>query len=241
MNATVTPLPNPTPVFIDPLSYEAYLKWLNSTDNGTLPQNPDYIEGHPETASGYLIYTPPSPTPTPTPTPDPLDGMIHQRRDVSLIDLGYNAEQNGYLTLIPLASNDTGVFPYYSIGDRPVFHLKFSCRNPVEYVNPIVEIQINKIDDYGHEVPGWSPFCITLIDTIPAAEYTYDGELCQASTWEFTADPGFYIPPFFTDSKGVKTYTKGMYMIHFTIWTPEKDLVLDKISHETTILPNEMI
>ena len=223
--------------YVDPLSPDGYAEYELWMKENPAPS----VKPFDGTNYGVSIYGSPTPTPTPTPTPIPWDaGMVHQYRAVNLIDLGFDAEQNGYLTLIPQSSNDTGVFLYYSVGDMPVFHLKFSCRNPVTYVNPVVQIDINKVDDYGHEVPGWT-FNKTLNSTIPKASYTYDGDLTEASTWTLTADPGFLIPPYFTDDAGNKEYTNGMYIIHITIWTPNKDLILDKISHETTILADKMI
>lgn len=180
-----TSIPCPTPTFQDPLSQQAYLNWVNSTKNGSLPQSPGYIEGHPETAHGYLIYTAPSPTPTPTPVIDPFANYTHlPLRDGEYLPPNeYNAV-NGNESLFWNMYKTSGLEDYYhnDVGycDEPMFRIEFLSRYLDEVKDPYIKITIEKfyLDPATYNVTWYSVFTVPLAwyenVTIPKPYWNYD-------------------------------------------------------------------
>jgi hypothetical protein len=236
---TVTPTPVPTPVFPDPIIDEEYWIWKNSTKNNTLPNNPWYVPGHPETQPGYIIYTPtPVPTPTPTPTPDPWDSYKHlplrtweylPPNDYTAVNANESLFWNMYRSkgLEDFYHNDPGYC------DNPMFHLEFLSRYLDEVKEPYVSITFEKlsIDPVTYNTSWYNVFDIPLAwyenTTIPKPTWNYDHTAFYYSTVVIEKSiPG-----------GALMYlTDGTYRLHIEVFDHARTVRLGEVTKQICIL-----
>jgi hypothetical protein len=227
-------LPDRNATHIDPLSQEAYDLWTKKNAMAT-PVPPVRIDD--SNPYGSRIYG--SPTPTPTPAPAPVDPFSRETHtyviNPGLIDLQVNAMQNGYLSLADMR----GVYQYYHPGDYAMMRFDFLNTNPNTVTNPIVKVEINRTDKYGHIMPWISNEAHANV-TIPAAKWDYDMQSCQPTSFSYTYELGIIPNVVYDNGKLLdirgSPENPGIYQISVTIYNADKSLVLCWISWQVNML-----
>jgi hypothetical protein len=219
-STNTTPRQNGTPVFIDPLSLEAYYKWKNTTSHGDIsPSNPNYVPGHPETSNGSIIYIPtpiPCPTPTPMPVDDPWSREIHQAQpNIQLPPPDNEGNIPGILAWD--AEHTRGLYPYYTPGDHAVIGLRFVNNfYPKEIKNPEVSLVLKK-QVLGQYIVVQEAKWIEPI-TIPAIGVDqYEGHLISNLVGFNTTVYEFNVPDSIKYS-GFNVDSSGNYVIEVSVY-----------------------
>lgn len=208
--------PSPTPAFVDPLSPPGYQQRMN---NYNVPQNPDYVPGHPETIHGYFIYSPPSPTPTPVPADDPFRREKHTTvygADVANVPQDIPSSTPGILAWD--SSKSRGLYPYYYQGDHIVLELRFvNDKYNAPIVDPEVIVYLKMRTPLGFLVDvdqeAWY-----LNTTVPAAKLDPDTgqpKMPLPSTtliWEHDVPKTYTI-------QGYQVDTQGSYQLEVDVYT----------------------
>jgi hypothetical protein len=115
-----------------------------------------------------------------------------------------------------------------------MFQLNFINTNPDMVKNPIVVVELNKVDSWGKIIP-WIKNEMTIDATIDKAVWNYDRTECrQPSRFSYLYEMGI-IPNVIPDNNVLKD-SRGTYQMTVTVYNADKSLVLSWISWQVNIV-----
>ncbi len=236
-NITETPKENRT--FPDPLHYKTAQILMNYSSSNTASHNPGYVEGHPETANGSLIFLPtPKPTPPPIPTPTPNPFSMEKHTKLLDVDQQYIPAPDHTGTTAGILAYDPGhshgIYPYYYQGDITAIQLHFVNDQYKEAIDKErIELTIQK-QVLGQYVTVISNSYDYTRHIAPASVDQYYGTTDKTKLPGFTTDViSFEIPRSFNFG-GAAIDTRGSYILTVTVYVD--GIQACKISQDLAIL-----